>query len=199
MSLKKTLGLLAATIVISTAVLFVGVATSGAQVGQTITSGSHTTASTAKPKKQRIIYHGYVMEYKYPSLKACREYAKHHSGANRWRLYVVRAEYRQIRNVVDKKAGWEHVWNPKWTILIIHFECRGIPHQKNGPDWGLLQINYILHCAKHPDLLLDPNYNIALGSGMFSSPTVNGGIHPWPTHHFVHVIPFAYPVKVSHR
>jgi hypothetical protein len=147
-----------------------------------------SATADAKTKTQHVVYKGYVMDGKYPSVKQCSRYVNTHSGAERWRLWVRRYEYRQARNVAMHKKGWYYVWSENWAVAIINAESTGIPTQTNGPCWGLFQDNWYYHCQAHPSLLLIGYYNVAVSAGLFSGQAKG----PWRSDDSkVRIYPFA--------
>lgn len=138
---------------------------------------SFGVASPSYAKK--VTYKGYVLKGKCPPKDKCVRYQKTHKGAERWRLWVRRAAYKQARYKAKGTRNWRRVWNEDWVIKIIHRESRGQPNAgRHHPFWGLMQI-WRMHVKKSPTRLFNGPFNINVGARLFASPTANGGPSPW--------------------
>ena len=141
-------------------------------------------AKAAQPPKyvlHNCVYKGYIIEGKYPSIAQCKQWAKTHAYAERWRLYAIRVTYGMAKKVAAHKKGWQYVWNVDWVIQIATRESTGIPSKHNGCHWGLLEID--CRGRSHPYMLFNSYYNLGVGSQMFTRPGPNGRARPWSSDH----------------
>ncbi len=142
------------------------------------------SVATTNCQASRVVYHGYILNGPMPTKDQCVKYFKAHKsykqGAERWRLFIRRETYRQIRLKVAGAKNWKRVWNENWIIPTIWGESNGLQNPGgNTTCRGLLQI-WIGHVAsKYRNDLYVGTFNIQTGSWLFAHPGPDYGPQPW--------------------
>jgi hypothetical protein len=149
-----------------------------------LTSAVLLSVAATNSQASRVVYHGYVLKGSMPTKDQCIKYFRAHNkysqGAERWRLFVRRATYKQIRYKVAGSKNWTRVWNEDWVIPTIWGESNGLQNPGGNTTFrGLFQI-WIAHVApRYRDDLFVGTFNIKTASWMFARPGPDYGPYPW--------------------
>lgn len=135
-----------------------------------------------------------------PTKDECIKYFKAHKkysqGAERWRLWVRRSTYKQIRYKVAGAKNWTRVWNEDWVIPTIWGESNGLQNPGGNTSFrGLFQI-WVEHVApKYRNDLYVGTFNIKTAAWMFASPDPWMGPAPWKGGPPINASPYCPRVK----
>jgi hypothetical protein len=140
---------------------------------------------------QKQVYHGYVLGGKLPTKQECIRYQKSHGAVERWRLWVRKYAYKQVRYHINGAKNWVHVWNEEWVLQTMKGESGGMQHPDNSTYRGLMQI-YKGHVPYSlQNMLYVGWFNLRKAASMFAAPGYYGGPQPWDGGLPVYVTPYA--------
>lgn len=137
------------------------------------------SVATAEVKASRVVYHGYILKGELPSKDQCVKYQKTHKGAERWRLWIRRYTYQQIRYKLAGAKNWRRAWNEDWVIPTIWGESRGLQNPGGSTFRGLMQIWIKNVSSRDYNRLYIGWFNLKVAARMFASPQPWMGSQPW--------------------